>query len=456
LNERSVQYIAEEHVEGAVSGHLNTESDKPSMAAPIASFDPEAFRAQFPILERRLDGGKALVYLDNAASSQKPQLVLDAIQHYYRHSNSNIHRGAHRLATEATDAYEAARATAARFLNAPDARCINFTKGTTEGINLVASGLAAGGEQGLQPGDEVLVSVMEHHANIVPWQMACARSGASLKVLPLGEAPDASDPLKPAAASIDLEAARACFNERTKVLALVMTSNSLGTVNPVQALIAMARQVGAQVLLDAAQASVHEAIDVQALDVDYLVFGMHKVYGPTGIGILYGKEARLEALPPYQGGGEMIREVRFEGTTYNDLPYKFEAGTPNIAGGVATGVALDFLMQQDRAGMQAHENALLERIEGHLDRIGGIRRFSVAERRTSLASFLPEGVHAFDLGVLLDKQGIAVRTGHHCCQPLMQHFGIEGTVRASMLPYNTLEEMDAFGEAMEKALLMLR
>jgi cysteine desulfurase/selenocysteine lyase len=413
-----------------------------STAPLTGTFDPAAFRAAFPLLERRLEGNRPLVYLDNAATAQKPTVVLDALQRYYTRFNSNIHRGAHQLATEATEAYEAARATAARFIGAPDARLVNFTKGTTEGINLVASGLA---QVLLRPGDEVLVSGMEHHANIVPWQMACARSGAALKVIPVLDD-----------GTLDLEAARALLTERTRVLALVWISNALGTVNPVADLIDAAHAVGAQVLLDAAQAAVHVPIDVMALDVDYLVFGAHKVYGPTGIGLLYGKAALLEALPPYQGGGEMIREVTFERTTYNDLPYKFEAGTPHIAGGIAFGEALRFLAAQDRAGMARHEEALRVRAEARLDALPGIRRYGRAPERTALVSFLPEGLHAYDLGVLLDRQGVAVRTGHHCCQPLMRRFGIEGTVRASMLPYNTLEEIDAFGEALERALAMLR
>jgi len=400
------------------------------------------FRRDFPILDRVMAGGKPLVYLDNAATSQKPQRVIDALAQYYTQSNSNIHRGAHQLAARATDAYEGARKTVAAFLGCSDPALINFTSGTTQGINLVASGLA---KSWLRPGDEVLISTMEHHANIVPWQMACQASGAVLRVAPITEQGE-----------LDWDGFLQLLGPRTKVVSLVWISNALGTVNPVQRVVQEAQVVGAQVLIDAAQAIVHTPIDVEALGTDYLVFSGHKVYGPTGIGVLYGRRERLEALPPYQGGGEMIREVHFEGSTYNQLPYKFEAGTPHIAGGIGLGAALEFLAAQDRTALIRHEEALLERALTGLDQVEGLTLYGPRQGRSSLVSFTVAGVHAYDLGVLLDQQGIAVRTGHHCCQPLMRHYGIEGTCRASFLPYNTLEEVDQFLVALNRALQMLR
>jgi len=403
---------------------------------------PAVFRSVFPILKTVLAGGKPLIYLDNAATSQKPQQVIDALTDYYSHSNSNIHRGAHQLAARATDAYEGARKTVADFIGCSDPALINFTSGTTQGINLVASGLA---KSWLQPGDEVLISAMEHHANIVPWQMACQASGAVLRIAPITEQGE-----------LDLEGFRQLLGTRTKVVSMVWISNALGTINPVQRIVQEAQAVGAQVLIDAAQAIVHENIDVEALGADYLVFSGHKVYGPTGIGILYGRRERMEALPPYQGGGEMIREVRFEGSTYNDLPYKFEAGTPNIAGGIGLGAALGFFAAQDRTALARHEHALLERALDGLDQIDGLKLYGPRQGRSSLVSFTVNGAHAYDIGVLLDQQGIAVRTGHHCCQPLMRHYGIEGTCRASFLPYNTLAEVDQFLRALDRALAVLR
>ncbi|MBI1192702.1 MAG: SufS family cysteine desulfurase [Bacteroidetes bacterium] len=412
------------------------------LSQPGQTTAPAVFRSAFPILETVLAGGKPLIYLDNAATSQKPDSVIAALVDYYTHSNSNIHRGAHQLAARATDAYEGARKTVAAFIGCADPALINFTSGTTQGINLVASGLA---KSWLQPGDEVLISAMEHHANIVPWQMACQASGAVLRVAPLtgqGE--------------LDLEAFRKLLTPRTKVVAMVWISNALGSINPVERIVQEAQAVGAQVLIDAAQAIVHETIDVETLGADYLVFSGHKVYGPTGIGILYGRRERMEVLPPYQGGGEMIREVRFEGSTYNQLPYKFEAGTPNIAGGIGLGAALNFVTAQDREALARHEQALLERTLTGLDQVEGLTLYGPRQGRSSLVSFTVEGVHAFDIGVLLDQQGIAVRTGHHCCQPLMRQYGIEGTCRASFLPYNTFAEVDQFLHALNRALAVLR
>jgi cysteine desulfurase / selenocysteine lyase len=406
------------------------------------ALDPTAFRAQFPLLQKTLKGGKPLVYLDNAATSQKPREVIDCISRYYTEYNSNIHRGAHQLAAQATEAYEEARRTVASFIGCTDPDLINFTKGTTESINLVASGLS---KSWLSPGDEVLISAMEHHANIVPWQMACEYTGAVLKVIPVTDD-----------GQLDLDVFHQLLSPRTKVLSLVWISNSIGTINPVQTMVAEAQRVGAQVLIDAAQAIVHERINVEQLGADYLAFSGHKVYGPTGIGILYGKRDRLEALPPYQGGGEMIKEVRFEGTTYNNLPYKFEAGTPNIAGGIGLGAALRFFQKQDRDQLALHEAQLTERAINGLQEIEGLRLYGPLQHRSSQVSFTVEGVHTYDLGVLLDQQGIAIRTGHHCCQPLMHRFGIEGTCRASFLPYNTLKEVDFFLSGLTRALTILR
>ncbi len=420
-----------------------SQTQKQALAkAEAAAQHAAEFRAAFPILQTRLANNKPLVYLDNAASSQKPALLSDTLSEYYREYNSNIHRGAHQLASRATEAYEGARSTVARFIGCPDPALINFCKGTTEGINLVASGLSS---TWLREGDEVLISAMEHHANIVPWQMACQRSGARLIVIPLNEQQE-----------LDLEAFERLLSPRTRVLALVWISNALGSINPVADLCARAQAMGAQVLIDAAQACVHEFIDVTSLGADYVVFSAHKVYGPTGVGVLYGRRERLETLPPYQGGGEMIKEVYYEYSTYNDLPYKFEAGTPNIAGVIGLGAVLEFLMKQDRVLLAQHEQALVQRCMKALSRVEGLRIYGPPEHRSSMISFTVEGVHAYDLGLLLDSQGIALRTGHHCCQPLMRSLGIDGTCRASFLPYNTLEEVDVFVEGLKKSVNMLR
>ena len=404
------------------------------------ALDLGAIRAQFPILAREI-GGKPLVYLDSAASAQKPEAVIEAIARYYREDHANVHRGVHTLSQVATQAYEQGRASAARFLNAASAREIVFVRGCTEAINLVASSFG----QSLAEGDEIVVSTIEHHSNIVPWQLVAARTGAVLR-----EAPVRDD------GSLDVDAFEALLSPRTKMVSMVHVSNALGTVMPVARVVAAAHAVGAQVLLDGAQATVHGPVDVQALGCDYYAFSGHKVYGPTGIGVLWGRQDRLEALPPYQGGGEMIASVSFAGSTWAEVPAKFEAGTPNIAGAVGLGAALDWLdaLGRDRvaaseAKVLAHGTALLEGIEG-------LRLIGTAPEKAGVLSFVVEGVHAQDLATLLDEQGIAVRTGHHCAEPAMRRFGVAGTIRASLAVYTTAAEMDALAEGVRRAVRILR
>lgn len=405
------------------------------------SIDINAIRQQFPVLHQQVNG-KPLVYFDNAATNQKPTRVIQALVDYYEGYNANIHRGLHSLAERATAAYEDTREAARTFLNAAETAEIIFTRGTTEGINLVANSY---GRTNLKRGDEVLISAMEHHSNIVPWQMVCEATGATLKVINV--LPDGS---------LDLESFYSQLSEATKVLAIMHVSNALGTVNPVAELIAAAHKVGAVVLVDGAQSSGHLDIDVQALDVDFFVCSSHKLYGPTGVGILYGKRTLLDAMPPYQGGGEMIKEVKFSGTTYNELPYKFEAGTPNIGDTVAFHEALAFITELGKENIAAHEDALLSYATAQMAELPGIRLVGTAPEKVSILSFVVEGVHPQDLGILLDTYGIAVRTGHHCAQPLMDHFGLPGTVRASFAVYNTMEEVDKLVAGMQKALKLLR
>ncbi|MFP1681032.1 aminotransferase class V-fold PLP-dependent enzyme [Alloalcanivorax sp. C16-1] len=398
------------------------------------SFDVQALRAQFPILEQEVNG-KPLVYLDNAATTQKPRQVIDAVRDYYEGSNSNVHRAAHYLSDKATSAFEAARATVAEFVNAAREEII-WTKGTTEGINLVAQ---CHGREQLKPGDEVLITALEHHANIVPWQQACERTGATLKVVPLRED-----------GSVDDEAFYRLLGERTRIVAVSHVSNSLGTVNPVADWLSAARDVGAVTLVDGAQAVGHFPVDVQALGCDFYAFSAHKLFGPTGIGALYGRRERLDAMPPYQTGGEMIETVSFEKSTWNQLPYKFEPGTPNIAGVIGFGIAVGWLQQQDRAALAAHENALLAAATEQAQAFDGLKIIGNAATKVGVLSFLLDGAHPADVGTLLDQQGVAVRTGHHCCMPLMDGLGIPGTVRASFSIYNTLEEVDSLFRALEK------
>ncbi|WOD29569.1 cysteine desulfurase [Alloalcanivorax xenomutans] len=393
-----------------------------------------ALRDAFPILHQEANG-KPLVYLDNAATTQKPRVVIDAIRDYYQGTNSNVHRGAHYLSDRATADFEAARDTVAAFLNA-DREEIIWTKGTTEGINLVAQCI---GRERLKAGDEVLITTLEHHANIVPWQQACLATGASLKVVPLRED-----------GSVDSEAFHQLLNERTRIVALSHVSNSLGSVTPVAELIAAAKAAGAITLVDGAQAVSHFPVDVRALGCDFYAFSGHKVFGPTGIGALYGRRELLEAMPPYQTGGEMIEVVTFEKSTWNQLPYKFEPGTPNIAGVVGLGAAIRWLQRQDRDALARHERALLSAAHEQAEAFPGLKIIGNAATKASVLSFLLDGAHPADVGVLLDKQGVAVRTGHHCCMPLMDSLGIPGTVRASFSIYNTLDEVDVLFQALHK------
>lgn len=398
--------------------------------------DVTALRAEFPILAEQ-PYGKPLVYLDNAATTQKPRAVIDALAAYYQHDNSNVHRGAHCLADRATAAFESAREKVAAFINASREEVI-WTRGTTEAINLVAH--SYGGDT-LKPGDEVVISSLEHHANIVPWQQVCAHTGATLKVIPLDPSHNGE---------LDLSTIDEIITERTRILALVQVSNALGVINPVAALIARARAVGARVLIDGAQAVSHFPVDVQALDCDFYVFSAHKLFGPTGLGVLYGRKALLEAMPPWQTGGEMIETVTFEASTWNQLPYKFEAGTPHIGGVIAFGAAIDWLNHQDRASMAAHEADLLAYATEQARAFPGLKIIGDAPNKIAVVSFLLEGGHPNDVGTLLDQQGVAVRTGHHCTMPLMNALGIPGTVRAAFAPYNTRDEVDQLFAALEK------
>lgn len=401
----------------------------------LAKLDVAALRKDFPILGRPVRG-RPLVYLDNAATTQKPQCVLDAILDYYRNDNANIHRGVHELSERATEAYEAARERLRRFLNAAQAREIIFVRGATEGINLVAQ---SWGRMAVGPGDEIILSHLEHHSNIVPWQMLREEKGAVLRVIPVLENGE-----------LDLEAYERMLGPRTKIVAVTHVSNALGTITPVRRIIEMARSWGAAVLVDGAQAAAHLKVDVRALDCDFYVLSGHKVYGPTGIGVLYGKAERLEAMPPYQGGGDMIESVSFERTTYNTLPYKFEAGTPHIAGAVGLGAAIDYLERVGLEAVAAHEHELLDYATAALARVPGLKILGTAREKAAVISFTLDGVHPHDVGTILDQQGIAVRTGHHCAQPVMERFGVPATTRASFAMYNTREEVDALVAGLEK------
>ncbi len=384
-------------------------------------------RKDFPTLHQQVHG-KDLVYFDNAATSQKPQVVIDRIAEYYQRENSNVHRGVHTLSQTATSAYEAPRKLIQQTLNATHEHEIIYTKGTTDGINLVAQSYA---RSILKPGDEILLTEMEHHSNIVPWQMVAEQTGAVVKVVPVTDQGE-----------LDMEAFHSLLSEKTAILAFVYISNSLGTVNPAKEMIAAAHQVGAKVLVDGAQAIPHQAVDVQDLDCDFFVFSGHKVLGPTGIGALYGKDELLNAMPPYQGGGDMIKVVRFEGTTYNDLPHKFEAGTPNIAGAIGLGAALAYVHQLGYDQIAQAEHELLTYATEALEAIPGLRIIGTAKQKASVISFLIGDIHPYDGGTILDQLGIAVRTGHHCTQPLMAKLGVPGTMRASFAFYNTKEEVD--------------
>jgi cysteine desulfurase / selenocysteine lyase len=405
------------------------------------AFDVQAIREQFPVLQRMVKG-KPLVYFDNAATAQKPKAVIAALTEYYEKYNANIHRGIHSLAEEATAAYESTRDTVQQFINAKHRDEIIFTRGVTESINLVAYTWA---RTNLKPGDEIIISGMEHHSNIVPWQIIAEITEAKLNVIPVDDHGE-----------LIMEEYHKLLSGKTKIVSVVHASNSLGTINPVKEIIDAAHKVGAIVMIDGAQSTVHLDIDVQALDCDFFAISSHKVYGPTGIGVLYGKRDILEAMPPFMGGGEMIKEVTFEKTTWNELPYKFEAGTPNIADTVAFKEALDFVSNVGKAATRKYEDELLQYATAQLESIEGVRMVGKAKHKVSVASFVVEGVHPQDLGILLDNQGVAVRTGHHCTQPLMNRFGIPGTTRASFAMYNTKEEIDVMIAALHKAIKLLR
>ena len=404
------------------------------------SFNIEKIRADFPILLRQVHN-KPLIYFDNAATSQKPQAVIDALVHYYSFQNANIHRGVHALSQEATDAYEQAREEVQRFFNARFRQEIIFTSGTTHSINIVAHGYRSI----LKPGDEIIVGQAEHHSNIVPWQMACELTGAILKVLPIDKD-----------GQLQINAFNGMLGSRTKLVVVNHVSNALGTINPIEEIIETAHEYGAKVLIDGAQASSHIRVDVNALDVDYYTTSAHKMCGPTGVGMLYGKKELLEALPPYQGGGEMIKEVYFEGTTYAGLPHKFEAGTPNISGGIGFGAAIEYLNSIGLEEIAAYEDELLTYATQELKQIQGLVIYGDVLQKTAVISFNIQGLHPYDVGTLLDQMGIAVRTGQHCAQPVMDFYGIPGTVRASFAFYNTKEEIDTLVKGVQRAVNMLQ
>ncbi len=399
-------------------------------------FDADNVRADFPTLQRTVYDGAPLAYLDNAATSQKPQSVIDRVEQYYAHENSNVHRGVHRLSQDATDAYEATRVSVAELINAPDSSQIIFTKGTTEAINLVASSY---GHMALSEGDEIVLTEMEHHANIVPWQLLADQTGASLRIAPINDAGE-----------LRLDDLIALLNDRTRLVAVSHVSNALGTINPVEAIIDAAHARDIPVLVDGAQAVPHMPVDVQALDADFYCFSGHKMFGPTGIGVLYGKIDHLEAMPPYQSGGDMIDEVSFEKTTFADVPHKFEAGTPHIAGGIGLGAAVNYLRDLDRHGALQHEHELLAYATEQARTIDGLRVIGTAAQKASVLSFLIDGIHPYDAGTILDRLGIAVRTGHHCTEPLMKRLGIPGTVRASFAFYNTRDDIDRLMDGLHR------
>jgi cysteine desulfurase / selenocysteine lyase len=412
--------------------NTNTAAEAAQRSRP---FDLKAIRRDFPILSELIHG-KPLAYLDNAATTQKPQVVIDALHRYYAHDNANIHRGVHLLSQRATDAYEAVREKARRFLNAPSPEEIIFVRGTTEAINLVAQSF---GRSKVRAGDEVVISAMEHHSDIVPWQLLCEGAGALLKVVPMNERGE-----------LDLGALERLLTPRTRILAVVHLSNALGTLNPIQEIVRIAHARGVPVLVDGAQSSAHVKIDVQALGCDFFAFSGHKIYGPTGVGVLWGRKALLEAMPPWQGGGDMILQVTFEKTTYNRLPYKFEAGTPNIADVIALGAAIDYLSGLGLEAVAAHEAALFDHAVRKLGAIEGLRFIGTAAERASVLSFVLEGIHPHDIGTILDREGIAVRAGHHCAQPTMAFFGVDATARASLAVYNTAEEIDRLAAGLQR------
>ena len=400
---------------------------------PVAPFDVAARRAEFPALQQTVHG-RPLAYLDNAATAQKPQAVIDAICRYYEQDNANVHRGVHALSERATVGYEAAHEKVRVFLHAASTREIIFTRNATESINLVAR---AWGDANVQAGDEILITTLEHHSNIVPWQLLCARTGARLRVAPVDDRGE-----------LDMEQFEPLLTARTKMVAVVHQSNALGTINPVAEIVTLAHRVGATVLIDGSQAVCHVPVDVQALDTDFYVFTGHKLYGPTGIGVLYGKEAILQAMPPFLGGGDMISSVTFEGSTWNELPYKFEAGTPHIAGAIGLGAAIDYVQHIGLDAIAAHESQLLERATREVAAVPGVHLVGTARRKASVLSFVMDGVHPHDIGTIVDREGVAIRTGHHCAQPLMDRLGIAATARASFALYNTSDDIDALVAAL--------
>ncbi len=413
--------------------HSNTQTG-------VGKFNPARIREQFRILSREING-RPLVYFDNAATTQKPDVVINAISEYYQNYNANIHRGIHTLAEKATEAYEGTRRKVKEYINASSSDEVIFTYGTTDGINLAANSL---GRATLNKGDEVIISAMEHHSNIVPWQMICEERGALLKIAPINDSGE-----------LIYEEYLKLLSDKVKIVSIVHVSNSLGTINPVKEIISDAHKVGAYVLIDGAQAAAHLDVDVQDLDCDLYAFSSHKMFGPTGVGVLYGKRAVLDLMPPYRGGGEMIKEVTFEKTTYNDLPFKFEAGTPNIADVIGFSSAIDYINALDKNSVQEYEKKLLEYGVNTLTEVEGIKFIGTAKDKISVISFIIENVHPFDIGMMLDAGGVAVRTGHHCTQPLMDYYEIEGTVRASLSIYNTEAEIDILAEKL-KAIVKLK
>jgi cysteine desulfurase/selenocysteine lyase len=413
----------------------------PAPTTDVSTFDVETFRADFPALQQYIYDETPLVYLDNAATSQKPTAVIERLERFYRRENSNVHRGVHRLSQEATDDYESARKTMARFINAPDPEQVIYTRGTTEGINLVASTF---GRMRVNKGDEILLTEMEHHSNIVPWQMLAERVGADIRVLPVTERGE-----------LQMDRLDEFLTDDTALVAVTHVSNTLGTINPLETLIDAAHDRDVPVVVDGAQSAPHLPIDVQALDADFFAFSGHKMFGPTGIGILYGKRKHLEAMPPYHGGGDMIDQVSFDGTTYDDPPHKFEAGTPNIADVLGLATAAEYLMDLDWDAVRAHEDEVLAYATEQVQGIDGIRLVGTAPEKTSVLSFVFDDIHPYDAGTFLDRLGIAVRTGHHCTQPLVKRFGLPGTIRASFAAYNTREDADRLVEGLQKVRSML-
>ncbi len=419
---------------------MNTRAPPAAGSLEVPCLDVERLRADFPILQQQING-HPLAYLDNAASSQRPSRVIEAISRYYERDHANVHRGVHTLSHRATAAHEHAREAVRRFLNAREAREIVFTRGTTEAINLVAYSFG----QGLRPGDEILISHMEHHSNIVPWQLACERTGARLNVVPINDRGE-----------LQMEEFHRRLNERTRLVSMVHVSNALGTVNPVEEITAAARSRGIPVLIDGAQAIAHQPVDVQAIGCDFYAFSGHKMCGPTGIGALYGRAEWLEKLPPFQGGGDMILSVSFAGTTYNEIPYRFEAGTPHVAGAIGLGAAIEYLESIGMPQVERYEQALLEYATAAVARLPGVRLIGQAARKAAVLSFNLDDIHPHDLGTVLDHQGVAIRTGHHCAMPVMEFFGVAGTARASLAFYNTRRDVDQLVEGLEIAARMLR